>query len=229
MLYVIHGDDTIKAHDFVMDKKHKAAGKEIREINGKHLDENALVQALESSSLFGGDVLVVIEHYLSTAKKREKKFAIILDRILTASESIDIILYEEKELDKSTIAKLGNNAIVSLFKTPAVLFQFLDGFVPGNTAPVLKLFSQTVSREPVEIVFSLLTRRVRNLIELKDGIMPLGVLPWQEARLTNQAQHFTMEQLITMHAALLNIDIAIKTGSTPFSLTQLLEQTIVSL
>lgn len=229
MLHLIHGDDVEKTRHTLSSIKSNTKNKEIREVDGKHLDENMLVQSLESPSLFGGDICIIIERYLTYAKKREKSYSRIVDRIVRASSEYDVILYEEKEIDTSTIQKLGKYANVTLHKTPVVLFQFLDAVMPGNTKQSLTLLERTTLHEPPEIVFSLLVKRTRQLMECKDGFTPGGVASWQEVRLTNQARQFTMEQLIAMHTQLLNADIATKTGSTPFTLTQLLEQIILSL
>ncbi len=239
MLYLIHGDQVEASRSKLIELKHLAKDQEVRELAGKRLELTALTQALESSSLFsaqggpasggGGDVMVVIEGFLTHAKKREKAFGSVLAQLLAAGRDRDIVLYEEKEIDKTTVTKLGSAAKAFLFKTPAIIFQFLDNLRPGNAAPSLTTFGQVVQNEPSEIVFSMLVRRVRQLIQLADGITPEGMQGWQAGRLTNQARHFTMEQLVAMHEQLLMIDIAVKTGSSPFTLRQLLEQFIITL
>lgn len=229
MLYLIHGDHIEVSRNKLVELKKAAAGKEIRELNGKRFDQNALVQALESSSLFGGDVLVVIEGFISNAKKREKIFASTLERIVEASRTVDIILYEEKDVEKTVLTKLGSNAQVFLHKTPVIIFQFLDSVRPGNVKASLLFFNEVVLHEPAEIVFVLLVRRVRQLIQLADHVMPDGLQSWQADRLTSQARHFTIEQLIAMHTRLLETDIAIKTGSSPFTLAQHIQQILISL
>lgn len=229
MLFLVHGDQPEAARAKLIELKSQAKNKEIREVDGKRIDAALLVQALESSSLFGDHVLVVIEGFISSAKKREKTFTTTLKTIGEAGRTADIILYEEKEVDKTTITKLGQGVQAFLYKTPAVLFQFLDSLRPGNAKTSLAYFSQTVAHEAAEIVFVLLVRRVRQLIQLIDHITPEGLQEWQAARLTSQARHFTIKQLVVMHKDLLEIDIAIKTGITPFTLSQLLEQLIVKL
>ncbi len=229
MLYLLHGDQPETLRNKLREFKTGAKGKEIREVDGKHIDATSLLQALESSSLFGSDVLVVIEGFISNAKKQVKTFAATLAKVVEASTSVDVILYEEKEVDKTTIAKLGEGVQLFFYKTPVVLFQFLDSLRPGNAKTSLSYFTQTVSHEAAEIVFVLLVRRVRQLIQLADQITPEGLQGWQASRLTAQSRHFTIKQLVVMHERLLEIDIAIKTGSTPFTLTQLLEQFIIKL
>ncbi|MEK7533327.1 MAG: hypothetical protein AAB542_02725 [Patescibacteria group bacterium] len=229
MLYLLHGDQPEALRNKLMELKNSAQGKEVRDVDGKHIDATSLLQALESSSLFGSDVLVVIEGFISNAKKREKAFAVTLAKVLEASTAADVILYEEKEVDKTTVSKLGPRTQITLCKTPGVIFQFLDSLRPGNEKTSLAYFSQTVAHTASEIVFVLLVRRVRQLIQLSDGIAPEGLQGWQAGRLTAQSRHFTMEQLVAMHKDVLEIDIAIKTGASPFTLTQLLEQFIIKL
>lgn len=229
MLYLIHGDNTEAARAKLLEIKAAAKNKEIRELNGKHMDPNATVQAVESSSLFGGDVMVIIENFISSAKKREKIFTRTLTQLITAAETVDIVLYEEKEVEKATLTKLGPKCQAMLFKTPVVIFQFLDGLRPGNAKASLLLFETVIAREPAEIVFVLMVRRVRQLMELVDHIVPDGLQGWQADRLTSQARHFTIDKLVAMHKSLLDADIAIKTGSSPFTLAQRIEQVLISL
>lgn len=209
MLTLIHGDNLESSRNKLVELKH--GYKEVRELNGKKLDPTELAQALSSSSLFGNDVIVVIEGFLTNAKKQ---------LTLLEQPSVDIILYEQKEIDKATVAKLGSQTKIFLFKLPVVLFQFLDTL----SLPILE---QTLKTEPAEVVFALLVRRIRELIQIKDGITPEKLQAWQASRLTNQARRFTMDELIAMHTKLVHIDIAIKTGASPFTLTQHLEQFIV--
>lgn len=229
MLYLIHGDNIEAARNKLLELKTAAKNKEVRTLNGKRMDPNATVQALESSSLFGGDVLVIVEGFISTAKKREKSFGIILSQLVAAAKTIDVVLYEEKEVEKGTLAKLGDNTEIYLYKIPVVIFQFLDSLRPGNAKTSLTLFAQVAAHEPAEIVFALLIRRIRHLMELSDGLIPEGLQGWQADRLTSQARHFTIDKLVVMHTSLLDIDIAVKTGSSPFTLAQRIEQVLISL
>ena len=173
--------------------------------------------------------MVVIEAFISNAKKREKRFAQIVSQLIDAPDAADVILYERKEIDKTTVAKLGSNTKVFLFKTPVVIFQFLDSLRPGYAKQTLPLLHMVLAHEAAELVFTLLIRRVRQLIELKDNMTPDGLQSWQAARLTATARHFTMDELIDMHRRLVEMDIAIKSGSSPFTLAQHLEQFTVSL
>jgi len=41
-------------------------------------------------------------------------------------------------------------------------------------------------------------------------------------RLTNQAKSFTMDTLLSMHTKLIDLEYSLKTGATPYTLTQLI-------
>ena len=75
----------------------------------------------------------------------------------------------------------------------------------------------------------MIVKRFRYLIQLSDGITPESVAPWQAARLTRQARFFTMEKLVSLYKRLATIEVAVKTGGSPFTLSQHIEQFIISL
>jgi len=75
----------------------------------------------------------------------------------------------------------------------------------------------------------MLETRVRQLIEVKDSVMPNKMSPWQQSRLTNQGKSFTMDKLLVMHQQLIDLEYSFKTGTTPFTLSQLIIQFILEL
>lgn len=226
MITLIHGDN-IEASRFELTRLLSLAkGKEIRELNGRGLDQNALTQALESSSLFGGDTLVVIENLFGKLGRKIKLIESLATLIRNSSS--DVIVWEDKELSPSVIKSLGN-CTIKLCKIPVIIFQFLDSLRPHDSKNLILLYQRVVQTQVAEITYTLLVRRVRQLIQLLDGVIPDGLAPWQATRLTGQARLFTMDKLISMHKQLLTMDIAIKTGESPFSLAQLIEQFLIYL
>ena len=231
MLILLHGDHTVASRleltrRIEEAKKHE---KEVRLLDGKTSDALTLTQAVESFSLFGGTVLVVIEGLLTKLGKKEKQVTPLTDILKRSADTTDIILWEGKEIGKTLTALLGSKASVQLFKTPVVIFQLLDGLAPGKAASLVSLFRQTLVRDAAELMFALLVRRIRQLIQLRGGVTPEGLQGWQAGRLTSQAKLFTMDRLLAMEKQLLAIDVSIKTGSSPFSLTQHLELFFIDL
>lgn len=228
MIVLLHGDNVEASRVELLQMIAAAKGKEIRELQGRFLEPGQLIQALESSSLFGGETLVVIENLFGKLGRKVKLIESLAAILLRSSETTDVVLWEDKELSPTVIKSLGH-ATIHVFKIPAVIFQLLDGLRPDRARTLIPLFQQVIANQPVEITYTLLVRRVRQLIQLADAVTPEGLAPWQQTRLTAQARLFTMDELISMHTKLLDMDIAIKTGASPFSLAQLIEQFLISL
>lgn len=227
MITLLYGDNIEASRAEFTRMKTQSKGKDIRELDGKHLDAATLTQALESSSLFGGEAVVCIENLFSGLGK---KLTLVKELARKISEApVDVILWEEKEIGKTAIDNLGKNTAVRLFKTPVIIFKFLDSIKPSNASITLLLFHQLVSSDAPELIFSMMVRRIRQLIQLADNVTPEGLQNWQAASLTNQCRLFTMDKLLGMHKNLLDMEYSIKTGTSPFSLAQCIEQFIVSL
>lgn len=228
MITLLHGDHIEASRAELLRAIAAAKDMEVRRIEGKQVDAAGLTQALESTSLFGGSTLVAIENLFSKLGKKQKlagEYAAILQ---TASKGTHIIVWEEKEVSATILKSLGANVKAQLFKTPVVIFQFLDGLRPGDAKRLLVLYEGVIKASAAELVFAMLTKRIRQLLMLRDGVAPEGLQGWQAARLTNQAKQFSMEQLFIMHKGLLKIEFSLKTGATPFTLTQLTQQWLVA-
>ncbi len=226
MITLLHGDNTEASRAVFRQMKEAAVGKEIRVLDGRTLDETKLTQALESSSMFGGDAIVFIENLFGKLG-RQQKLIESLSAIIKGS-SADVVLWEDKEVGVTVTKSLGQ-ADVRLFKTPVVLFQFLDGLTPKCASKLLPVYQGLIEKEAPELVSTMIARRLRQLIQLSDGVTPAGLQGWQATKLTHQAKLFTMDRLLFMYKKLLEMEFSIKNGSSPFSLSQLTEQFIIDL
>lgn len=209
MITLLHGDQIEASRAEYSRLKEAAKQKEVLE--GKTLDETNLTQALSSESMFGGEKTIFIDNLFGKLGRKIK----LIERLaaIIRGATVDVILWEDKEVGSTVIKSLGK-VDVKLFKMPVLLFQFLD---------TLSLKTYEKLQEP-ELVFFMLTKRVRQLIQLKDGVTPDGLQSWQAGRLTQQAKVFTMERLLAMYKKLVTMEFSIKNGSSPFTLRQLTEQ-----
>lgn len=228
MITLIHGEN-INASRTELDRiKKTAAMKEIRIVDGKNIELSTLTQALQSSSLFGNEILVVIEQLFGQILK---KTTLIKDRakiLQKKSDDINVVLWEDRELGKTAINELDPHCKILLFDLPKTLFQFLDGIQPNTRKTVLTLYQQTIATEPPELIHNLLVKRIRQLIMICDGVSPPGITAWQAGRLTKQAKLFTITKLLSMYQNLTVIEHAVKSGATPFRLSQLTQQLLLT-
>lgn len=227
MITLIHGDHIEVSRAELNRLKEASAGKELRVLDGKNLADSSLIQSLESTSLFGGDTVVVIERLFGKIGKQAKRIEELCKILVQSAATCDIIIWEDKEVGATVTKNLGPSTAVKLYKLPVLIFQFLDGIKPKNTKGILELYERLTATEAPELVFSMLLKRIRQLIQIADGVTPAGVGDWQLSRLTTQAKSFTMEKLIALYASLHDTEVRIKTGMSPFTMTEHIEQFII--
>ena len=104
---------------------------------------------------------------------------------------------------------------------------FLDAIKPNNVKALLSLYRQVEAMDAPELIFTMMVKRLRQLMMLADGVTPDGLQGWQTKGLTNQARLFTIEKLLSMEKQLLDMEYSFKTGSSPFPLRQLIEQFLI--
>jgi len=226
MFLILHGKNQLASRSDLEREKIKAKGKEVLVLSGKEVDLTILKQALEARSLFGQEKLVVIENLLS--RTTDKK---ILNYLKEIPREVNLILWEGKEMTKSTLSLLCPPAIPRLFKPSQFLFKFLESIRPGNTKATIYLFSETLKNEEPELIFYMLIRQVRNLLLVKDlgrkGISEMA--DWQKTRLQGQADKFTLEELLKIYQQFLKIDYEQKTGIASFDLRKTLDIFLTSI
>jgi DNA polymerase III delta subunit len=224
-MLILHGDNLILSRQALMAQKNIARQKnlEVVELAAKNLELSDLKQALESFSMFGSSRLVVIENLFSIPKSKTRDQ--LLDYLKTAHFVGEVIIWEKKTIDGRTLRAFSNRAKVLLFKLSPWLFKFLDSFQPQQPKMILSLFHQTTETEPVEMVFYLFCRRIRDLIIARDlGYQGLAKMaPWQRTKLVSQAKKFTLSELLGLYRRLLKVDQEQKTGLAVLPLEQTLD------
>ena len=202
MINIVHGDNVISSRQFVLSQV-----KDPLIFEAKTLTPEVLIQSLESSGLFGASRPVLINHLPSKE----------LLTIISSHAEADIYLWHHKPLSKTALKPLGPKVKITEFKLPPSIFNFLD-------APSLKSLHLAVKSNPIELIFYLFSRRISQLIQIKDNPDLVKTSPWQKQKLLAQARSWTPEQLLNWHNRLLKLDFAQKSGQDPFSLLTGFEQ-----
>ncbi|MBU1071200.1 hypothetical protein KKG65_02180 [Patescibacteria group bacterium] len=204
-MIIIHGPDQVSAQnklDQLLDQA-KNNNLEIQRIEAKNLSRASLSQTLTPSSLFSSSRLVVVDNLLSLPQSANKKKLI---EILKKTSNKNIILYESKNIHPATIKSLPTTQVFS-FKENPLIYKFLETFD-------LKILDEIVAtRQPLEMLFFMLARHVRQLIQVKTP-GSLRLAPWQLSKISKQSSLFTTDQLINLHKKLYKIDKRQKTSQT---------------
>ncbi|MBU0619355.1 hypothetical protein KKD62_03920 [Patescibacteria group bacterium] len=226
-MILLHGDYQLGSRQRLnqLTTEAKNSNKEVVWLNGLQMDPTQLTQTLESFSLFNQERLTVVENFFFRPKSQLKQ---TLMGILKANSESQVIFWEKKAIDGRQLRAL-KFIQVELFKTPQVIFKFLDNFRPNNLQTILGLFHQAIIKHPAELIFYLLAGRIRQLLIAQTAPKELKGAPWQRAQWHKQAQAFSREQLEKLYHQFLEIDIAIKTGQSVWRLEDQLDLLLIDL
>lgn len=217
---IFHGENIVESRKALWQEvsKAKEKGVEVVTLNGAKTDLTEIRSALESSSLFGQDKLVILENFLSLASCPFKKKS--LDYLKKGKFENSLILWEEKQL-RSIPLKVP----IKLFRLDPILFRFLESLRQEQPGKSLALLEKLKKKEKPEMIFYMIARQVRLLILAKDlGQSGLtGFATWQKQRLISQAKFFNLEHLIRIYKKLLEIDLEQKTSRDPLPLSSRLD------
>jgi DNA polymerase III delta subunit len=234
-MQIFHGEQLVASRHQLTEliKQARQQGLDVVRVEGKSLELGKLEEVLGSTSLFGQKKLLVIEELHSLPKSKRKDQ--LIEMIATAaadpvlSESLSLILWEKRALT-ATMLKAFPKALIQEFKLSNQLFKWLESLSPQKTSKPaqLKLFHQVLLTEDAFLCLTMLIRQIRLLIQIKDGGKPAGA-PFMIAKLSKQAQLFTLEQLLKIHRSLLEIDLKQKTSGSLLSLEQELDLLLLGL
>lgn len=237
MITIIHGSDTSLSRKYFLDEKQKVVNAVL--LDAEQVNLTDLTQVFEGGGLFGESKFIFIEQLL-TKRKKSTDLTGILTYLEKNATGHTIFLWEGKELDRGTLTLL-KNPIVKIFKLPQTLFQLLDAILPGNGKTLIKLYHQTLVASDAEMVFYMLIRQIRILLAIKripanlDSKSPNEVntpdpidevkriAPWQKNKLENQANHFEVQQLLTIYSKLFTLEVGQKTGTLAVPLSSAID------
>lgn len=221
MVHLFHGDLQEASRRELDSVRQKFAGKEVVVLDGKILTLTDLIQATDSTSLFGSDRLVIVEKLFSKLKPKSSQLESIINFIRQIPASCEIIFWEDKELSKTIVSLIPKGTDIALFRPDRNVFAFVDSITTKNISESLHLFDETLKNDSPELIFTMLVRQLRYMIMIKDiGKNIPELSPWQASKFARQADHFSFSELIKLYEKLLDIDIRVKTSSGPFDLTQ---------
>jgi DNA polymerase III delta subunit len=178
---ILHGQNTIKSYERLtrfIDEARKR-------------DWEILYDEVSSTpSLFGKERLIIIRNLNILTKTAVKS----LDKI-----NGTLILYSQDDLPQTTL-KLFSSAKIEKYEISKTIWSFLDH-------PAIEGLHQLVANEPVEFVFALFAKRIRDLL-----YPPLHYQSWQIGKLKAQKAKYSDETIKEMIDELAQIDLDAKTG-----------------
>jgi hypothetical protein len=214
MLTIVHGENVVASRNYLLSQidQFKKKSQEVLFLDEKNFTPENLVAALEKD-LFGQQKVVVFESF-SRLKPNQKKEA--TEIIKQHPEGI-LFLWEAKTLPASFFKPFPKSQ-ARLFKPSPILFQFLDALSPKNKQKAIFLLGQVLKKEETGLVFYFLTRRISDLILIKENHEEKvsARQAWQKEKLKKQAQDFSQEKLTDFLCQLIWLDYQQKSGQLAY-------------
>ena len=200
MITVLHGENIVASRKELERLKTEFEG-EIVSLDGKSLTETDFIQATQSASLLADNRLIIVEN---------------AEDLNLKNIFYEVVLWYDKELSKTQLEKFKGYKIQS-FKIEPKIFKFCDQISPNNRAGQVIMLRELLKTEEPEFVFIMIVRQFRLMLN------PQRCLPWQKAKIIDQAKTFGLERLQMIYKDLLKIDFQVKSGHQPQGLAFALE------
>lgn len=199
---LIHGQDINKSYEkfrSVIDSS-KSKGFEI--VNIKNPKEIVRISLFEEKTVFVLD---------KPAKVKPNDWKWL--KSASSKYNSNLLIFYEGDAPATITRNLPKDIKLEKFDLPKILFTFLDSFYPKNSKTILRLLNDLVQNEPIELVFHLLSRRIRDLYWIIEDEASLPMQPWQKKRLLNIASKYSKKDIKNIINKLSEIDIKSKTSS----------------
>jgi len=212
MISVFHGNDNFKSRQNLLAAT--AVFERLNRFSPKEITSENLAK-LTGSLFKKQNEAIVFENFFSLPAASLKK---ILPDVEKIEKDFPLFFWEEKELTPAKLNLLGKELKAVNFKTPALIFKFLDSLNPDNLKPPLYFFHELSKDQPAELIFFMLLRRIRELLAVKTDTNLIKGAPWQKSRLIAQAKPFALADLKKIYLNLIELDWRNKTGQLGISL-----------
>ena len=186
-IIVLHGDYTTKLYER-LSKFIDVAKKRDWEIVNDEINQ--------TPSLFNKEALTIVRKY-NLITKRDIRNIVKIPGTL--------VIYHEGHIPQLFLKDLPKETKIEEFKLPKLIWNFLDNIS-------VKLLHEVIKTEPVEFVFSLLSKRFRDLYWVKNESRIMNYAPWQISKLKKQSEKYTTREVVQIINKLAEIDIKVKTS-----------------
>lgn len=206
-IVIIHGEHHTKSYERLQKyiEVAKERNWEIVRFDSETKDKK-IPEIIATGSLFAKERLFIIEY----------KFLLKTD-ITWINKNIDhipgrVVIFAMDLLPTGVLNSFKKVKKVELFKIPRNIFTFLTSFYPKNTKDCLETLAEIKNEEPVEFIFSLLGKHLRDLYWVQNGASNIPYPSWRVMRLESQARKFDKDRLFRIINALALVDFQAKTS-----------------
>lgn len=226
MLYIYCGEDssTARAEYLKTIEKYKSAQAEILQLAPSSILDiyKGLAQNLSlfsSQKVFCMEGLEKYGFKKSTKAKKDEVYEALIS--LSADKAVVILDFEDSKQTRQL--KLKDFAKVYESKPSTSIFQLMDECIPGNKLKFISSLRTVCETQDEMFTFIMLTRHIRQLVLVSQGVSSAKLPPWQKYKILAQAKKWEKQALTDFFSGLIKIEINAKTSSDPYGIAKSLE------
>ncbi len=209
--YLIHGDHVVKSNSKLISFINLFRKKNI---DIQFIDDYLpnIKEIVLNLSLFSENKLIIIKNN----KYLNKSFLSWLNKCIEL-KNVYVLMFYETTISPKKLKKFPKNTKIMEFKLPRYIWNFLNSFFPGNLKNTYRFFLETLKYEPIEIIFSMLSRHLRDIYWAKFEPESMYYPSWRIAKLKNLAIKYNKDTLESLINDMILADINSKTSKAELS------------
>jgi DNA polymerase III delta subunit len=206
-ILIIHGDHTVKSKEKLQSIIKTSKEKSWEVVRVSQDDNFSISERLSSGSLFNNRVLYVIDDYKKITPKD-------LAWIKKNNDNLEgfLVIYNQSQLSKTAINMFPKKTLQEEYSIPKLIWKFFDSIYPNNAKQSLTLLHEVIKKEPIEFVFHLMARHIKDLYWVAIDPKGLDYQPWRIGKLKSQSSKFEVNKLKVLIKSLAELDIKVKTS-----------------
>jgi len=207
-IIVLHGDDYSKSIRRLQIFRDAAVGRGW-DVYKVYDPGTNIAEIISGQGLFVRDKLIVVEN--------TKLMTSVFGKWLNSNHkkySSTLVIYSESKIPAAVVKMLPKGVVIEENKLSSKIWSLIDSFYPGNNRNFLRLLHETVSKEPIELVFSLLAKQIRDIYWVKVSELTYPQKGWKVAKLKSLASRFALKQLVGLINEFAVIDLKNKSSAS---------------
>lgn len=215
MIYIVHGDDTVKSRALIVNQYKKLGSTTKVTLEIKNTTPNEFYEQSATSTLFGEAPLVVLD-ITDAGRQNVDNFIEAAKKIPSASNTI---IFSSKALSKSNAfianaQKLNAKIIENTFESDANIFRFTDTLLSKNRTAVYKELNKLLKADTDPFyIFSMILYGIRNVAKIVLKSPSADKLkPFQVTKLAGMSKNLDADKIKLLFKSLYSYEIRSKTG-----------------
>ena len=215
MIYIVHGEDSVKSRTLLINQQKKLGIEAKVEIDASDITPSELFSYVSQKDIFGNSQFIV----MNTSNKKIANEDKIIEVLMKTPKETTLVIYAEKTLPKrNAFIKKAKDFKARIVENEYIpkgnVFRFTDSLFSKNRIQTYKELENLLNEETDEFrLFSSIMYALRNITYYLYKSEPFENLkPFQQSKIEKQAKNFSIISIKNIYDTLYELEKGVKTG-----------------